>query len=77
VDYVNRHFQVYCLHCGDIETFLMRYLQISIFFQIKKPFVIHQPNIQVEKSEISLTKKRVIRKGCFYYLPTNNLLVGC
>jgi hypothetical protein len=27
----------------------MRYLQISIFFQIKKPFVIHQPNIQVEK----------------------------
>jgi hypothetical protein len=54
--------------CGDgdakqkcrlfyIERFLMRYLRIYIFFQIKKPFVIRQPNIQVEKSEISLKTK--------------------
>jgi hypothetical protein len=79
VDYVNRHFQatagrrnknIHCLHGGDIETFLMRYLQVSIFFQIKKPFVIGQPNIEVEKSEISFKKKTGIGKGCFYYLPT-------
>jgi hypothetical protein len=59
MDYVNRHFQatarrrnknIHCLHGGkNIETFLMRYLQVSIFFQIKKPFVIRQPNIQVKK----------------------------
>jgi biopolymer transport protein ExbD len=29
----------------------MRYLRIFIFFQIKKPFVIRQPNIQVEKAK--------------------------
>jgi hypothetical protein len=36
----------------------MRYLQISIFFQIKKPFVIHQPNIQVEKKWNFAHKKK-------------------
>jgi hypothetical protein len=65
VDYMNKHFpmatrrqnkNVRCLHGNNIETFLIRYLQIFIFFQIKKPFVICQPNIQVKKSKISLRK---------------------
>jgi hypothetical protein len=60
VDYVKWHFpmatrrqnkNVHCLHGKNIETFLMKYLRNFIFFQIKKPFEICQPNIQVKKAK--------------------------
>jgi hypothetical protein len=64
VDYVKSHFpmatkrrnkNIRCLH-GNIETFLMRYLRIFIFFQIKKPYEICQPNIQVKKANFHSKK---------------------
>ncbi len=44
---------ILCLHGNNIETFLMRHLQIFIFFQIKKPFEICQLNIQVKKTNFN------------------------
>jgi hypothetical protein len=48
---------VCCVHNGEIETFYLRYLQIYIYFQIKKPFVIHQPSILAKKREFPLKRK--------------------
>jgi hypothetical protein len=36
----------------------MRYLRIFIFFQIKKPFEICQPSIQVKKAKFHSKKKK-------------------
>jgi hypothetical protein len=51
---------VHYLHGDNIETFFTKYLQIFIFLQIKKPFVIRQPNIQVEKGKFSLPKEKTL-----------------
>jgi hypothetical protein len=36
-----RNKNIHYLYGNNIETFFMKYLQIFIFLQIKKPFVIH------------------------------------
>jgi hypothetical protein len=65
---VNRHFQVtarrqnksiFCLHGGDIESILMRYLQVSVFFQIKKALCDSPGQYSGrKKAKISFPKKK-------------------
>jgi hypothetical protein len=51
---------VHYLHGDNIKTFFTKYLQFFVFLQIKKPFVIRQPNIQVKKRRIFTPKKNKI-----------------